>query len=125
MHLFKGSPRGNLLNNSIAISDNPASGFRLHIFCRSDSMSGNIGQFIGVDETAVTINNVFAVAHQQPGEVKIENIVGSHNAINASQQGVYSCVMPLQSGEIKAVYVGIYPSGFNSKYHTCTCSYTV
>ena len=99
----------------MAISDNPGSGYRLRIFCRSDSMSANVGQFIGLNGINVTSNGYFAIAHPQPGEITIENTVGSQNSLTASQQGVYTCHIPLQNGDTRDINVGIYPSGFNSE----------
>ena len=118
IQLFRGSPRGSLPNNGLAISENPGSGFRLRIYCRSDSMSENVGQFIGLNEIALTSNSVFAIARPQHGEITIENLVGSQSALTASQQGVYTCRIPLQSGEMTEINVGVYPNGFNSEYTT-------
>ena len=115
MQLFRGSPRGNLPNNGLAIFDDPASGFRLRLFCRSDSMTPNVGQFIGLDGTAITSSSFFAIFRPQPGELTVESIVGSQSALTASQQGVYTCRIPLQSGQMKELNVGIYPSGFESE----------
>ena len=114
MQLFRGSPRGNLPNNGLAITDNPTNGFRLRIFCRSDSMSENVGWFIGPNVN-ITSNNFFAIARPQPGEVTLENIVERNSPITAFQQGVYTCYIPLESGVIRKLSVGIYPSGFNSE----------
>ena len=116
VHVFKGSPRGNLPNNSLVVYDNIESGFRSRVYCRSDSMSANVGEFIGLDgTTALTSNTFFAIAHPQPGEITIENIVGSQSALTASQQGVYSCRIPLQSGVMRVINIGMYPSGFSSE----------
>ena len=117
IHVFRGSPRGYLpLNNGLVVSDNPAGiDYRLRIFCRSDSASGNVGQFIGLDGTPLTSNSFFDIARRQPGEITMENSVDSQNALTASQQGVYTCRIALQSGEIRAINIGVYPSGFNSE----------
>ena len=98
-------------------SDNPAgNNFRFRIFCRSDSMSGNVGQFIGLDGTPLSSNNnVFAIARRQPGEITMENTVGSQTPLTVNQQGVYTCRIPLQSGEMREINVGVYPRGFNSE----------
>ena len=80
-------------------------------------MSRDVGQFIGLDGNALTSNSNFAIARPQPGEIKIENTVGSQSAITASQQGVYTCRIPLQSGEMRDINVGVYPNGFNSEYY--------
>ena len=115
MQLFRGSPRGNLPNNGLAISDDPNSSFRLRIFCRSDSILPNVGQLIGLDDTALTSNSFFDIATPQPGELRVENIVDSQSPLTASQQGVYTCRIPLQNGQVKDLNVGIYPNGFNSE----------
>ena len=115
VHVFRGSPRGNFPNNGLVVSDNVGSGFRSRIYCRSDSMSANVGQFIGLDGTALNSNSFFAIARPQPGEITIENTVGSQSALTASQQGVYTCRIPLQSGVMREFNIGMYPSGFNSE----------
>ena len=79
-------------------------------------MSENVGQFIGLDgTTALTSNSFFDIARQIPGELTVQNIVGSQSALIASQQGVYTCRIPLQSGLMREINVGLYPNGFNSK----------
>ena len=116
MHLFRGSPRGNLENNGLAIFDIVGGGFRFRLFCRSDSKSEIVGQFIGPNGNTLTSNNsVFAIANPQHGELRIQNTVGSQSALTAGDQGVYTCRIPLQSGVIRELNVGIYPSGFNSE----------
>ena len=116
MHVFSGSPSGNLPDNGLVVSDNPGSGRRLRFFCRSDSMSENVGQLIGLDGmTAITSSSFFQIAREQPGELMLRNAVGSQNALTFSQQGVYTCRIPLQSGQMREINVGIYPNGFSSK----------
>ena len=82
-------------------------------------MSRNAGQFIGLNGSALTSNSFFAIARPQAGEITIVNTVGSQSALTASQQGVYTCRIPLQGGEIREINVGIYPNGFNSEYTSC------
>ena len=78
-------------------------------------MTPNVGQVIGLAGIPVTSSSFFAISRPQPGEIRCENTVGSQNALTASQQGVYTCRIPLQSGEIKEHNVGVYPNGFNSE----------
>ena len=115
MHVFQGSLTGNLPSNGLVVSNNPGSGFRLRIFCRSDSMSENVGQLIGLDSANTSSNNFFTIARLQPGELSIVNAAGSQSSLTASQQGVYTCRIPLQNGKIKEINFGLYPIGFNSK----------
>ena len=123
IHVFRGASTGDLQslpNNGIVISLNTAEGgFYFRFFCRSDSMMNNVGMLIGPNETAVTTGDVFTIAHPQPGELTVENKV-PQNVLPASDQGVYTCRIPLQSGkkrniEMSDINIGIYPSGFNSE----------
>ena len=82
-------------------------------------MMSNVGMLIGLDGTTLTTGDVFAITHPQPGELTVENTL-SQNVLTASDQGVYTCRIPLQSGkkrniEMRDINVGIYPSRFNSK----------
>ena len=127
IHVFRGASTGDLQvpgslpNNGIVISLNTTeNGFYFRFFCRSDSMMSNVGMLIGPDGTTVTTGDVFTIAHQQHGELTVENKL-SQKVLTASDQGVYICRIPLQSGvlrqiEMRDINVGIYPSGFNSKY---------
>ena len=82
VHVFSGTPSVSLPDNGLVVSDNPDSGRRLRFFCRSDSMSENVGQLIGLDgTTAITSSSFFAIARQQPGELSVENTVGSQSAL--------------------------------------------
>ena len=78
-------------------------------------MSRNVGHFIGLDETPLMSDTFFDISHRQPGEVTMVNIVGSQNALTVTQQGVYTCCIRLQSGEMRNTNIGVYPSGFNSE----------
>ena len=49
------------------------------------------------------------------GEFRIENIVGPQTALPASEQGVYTCRIPLQSEVLREVNIGVYPNGFNGE----------
>ena len=79
-------------------------------------MSRDVGQFIGLNGNALISNSFFAIARSQPGEITMVNTVGSQNTLPASEQGVYTCRIPLQSGEMRDINIGVYPNGFNSEY---------
>ena len=117
IHVFRGASTGDLQvpgslpNNGIVISLDTA---RFGFFCRSDSMMNNVGMLIGPDGTTVTTGDAFTIEHIRPGELKVQNTL-SQNILTAGDQGVYTCRIPLQSGEMRDINVGIYPSGFNSK----------
>ena len=124
IHVFRGASTGDLQvpgslpNNGIVISLNTTEGgLYFRFFCRSDSMMSNVGMLIGLDGTVITTGDVFTIAHQRPGELRVDNTL-SQNVLRARDQGVYTCRIPLQSGEMRHINVGLYPSGFNSKWST-------
>ena len=49
------------------------------------------------------------------GEFQVENTVGPQTALPASEQGVYTCWIPLQSGVLREVNIGVYPIGFSGE----------
>ena len=91
------------------------SDIRFRFDCRSDSIVENTGTLVGpLDGSIVITGSVFSVTHLQPGALRVEN-KPPQNVLTASDQGVYTCRIPLLSGEMREINVGIYPSGFTSK----------
>ena len=78
-------------------------------------MMDNVGMLIGLDGTTIATNPIFVITRPRPGELRVENSPSQDN-LTAHDQGVYTCLIPLQSGEMTNINIGIYPSGFNSKY---------
>ena len=128
IHVFRGASTGglevpgSLPNNGIVISldiarakDKANGKYYFRFFCRSGSMMNNVGVLIGPDGTTVTSGDVFTITHIRHGELRVENTL-SQNVLTACDQGVYTCRIPLQSGAMRDINVGIYSSGFNSKY---------
>ena len=114
IHVFDGISVGSLPNNGIVIATASTTGFRFLFFCRSDSMTRNVGILIGPNGTTVTTDDIFSIVNPLPGELRVIYIP-PQNALTASDQGVYTCRIPLQSGAIRDINVGIYPGGFSSK----------
>ena len=124
IHVFNGISKGalqvpgSLPNNSLVISNNRDSRFRLRFVCRSDSTMQNVGRLIGPNGTTVTNGDIFYIVHALPGGLQVTSNVENtpeQDALTDRDQGVYTCHIPLQTGEIKYISVGIYPSGFNSE----------
>ena len=116
IHVIKGGLPGSLPNNGIAIAL-LGDVFRLRLYCRSDSTLPNVGQLIGPNGTTVTTGDVFDINRHNPGELTVEN-QPPRNALTTNDQGVYTCRIPLQSGEKRNINIGIYTSGFSSElYH--------
>ena len=105
---------GSQPNNGLAIFDNPESRRRIRFFCRSDSLTVNVGELIGLDGNTFSGNDyLFLEPPINGGELRVENIVGSQQPLPASEQGIYTCRIPLQSGEMVMINIGVYPIGFN------------
>ena len=104
-------------NNGLVISNDPGSGFRFRFFCRSNSSTRGVGELIGLDESPITDGSIFGLpTPSNGGELRVENIVGTHSLLTASEQGVYTCRIPLEGGKMREINIGVYPSGFSSEF---------
>ena len=80
-------------------------------------MIENVGILIGLDgKTVVTTNNIFHIENRLAGELYVSSRVPYQDPISLNKQGVYTCRIPLQSGEIRDINIGIYAIGFISKH---------
>ena len=116
IHVFNGVPKGSFPNNSLVSINATDTQFRFRLFCRSDSMMAGVGELIGLDGNPIDShsNSFFDTSHPIPGELRVVN-KSSLTDLPTSEQGVYTCRIPLQSGEIREISIGIYPSGFTSE----------
>ena len=78
-------------------------------------MMEGVGELIGLDGSHVSNSGFFEISHPQPGELSVVNFVTNSTDLTAKEQGVYTCRIPLQSGEMMEISIGIYLSGFTSK----------
>ena len=122
IHVFNGEPPiGSQPNNGLGRPFVTTSTIpdlrRLRFFCRTDSTMRNLGELIGPEGTAITTNAVFEIITNRAngGELQVTNFVESNN-VTASEQGVYTCRIPQQSGEIREISIGIYPTAFNCEF---------
>ena len=90
----------------------------MRFVCRSDSTLPNVGELIGLNGTAITSHDFFAISNSNRGEVNVENVVGSQlNLImTVSEQGVYTCRIPPESGEMREINIGVYPNTFIGEF---------
>ena len=116
IHVFNGVPKGSFPNNSLVSVNATDTQFHFRLFCRSDSMREDVGMFIGLNGNTIDSHNnsFFDISHPNPGELRVVN-KSNLTDLPAGEQGVYTCRIPLQSGEMKEIYIGIYPSGFISE----------
>ena len=76
----------------------------------------NVGEFIGLNGIAITSSSFFDIDNSFRGEVDVNNRVGSHDPLTADGQGVYTCRIPLESGEMREINIGIYPTTFDCEF---------
>ena len=120
IHVFEGVPIGSHPNNGLVrpiftISINPQA-HRMRFTCHSDSTVENVGELIGLGGTAITSNSFFEITtDERAGELEVINFAGS-NTLTSSEQGVYTCRIPLQSGVMREINIGIYPNAFNGGF---------
>ena len=102
---------GLLTNNSVIRAD---SGFlRGSFFCLSGRREAGIGQWIAPNGDDYTLpgTHAFEVSvggQNNPGVVEI-SVSGSDNRFPAGQwDGIYSCVIPDETGAEQRIYLGIY-----------------
>ena len=116
-HVFNGANMGSQPNNGLAILTDSESFFRIRFFCRSDSLTLNVGELIGLNGNTFSGNDYLAFdTPTHGGELRIVNAVGSEEPLPASEQGIYTCRIPLQSEEMVMINIGVYPIGFNCEY---------
>ena len=103
-------------NNGLVISTNPDSGRRFRFFCRSNSLTVGVGELIGLEGSPVVASSFFGLpTTTNGGELRVENVVDSEDALTANEQGVYTCRIPLEGGGEREINIGVYPSGFSSE----------
>ena len=99
------TPVGPLQNNS-AISADDDGGIN-ELICCSGSEAGNVGVWIAPDGADITNTmhpfNVTVGGSGNPGFLSIRSPHLSHD-----DQGVYTCQIPDEDGQMQTIHVGIY-----------------
>ena len=121
-----GSPAGFLPNNGLValVGGFQPDEFSLRFFCISGSLMEEVGELIGLNRIPISSNSFFFTSNMVlPGELGVfSGGTLTTQVLGASQQGVYTCRIPDESGIMVSVNVGLYPAGFNSEYsmyHAC------
>ena len=106
---------GPVQNNSIIHAS--TTGRLNQLQCISGSTAANVGRWIapnGEDIAGLTDTfNVVTGDNTDPGLTFIELQPGQ--SLESEDQGIYTCIIPDESGDTQYLYVGIYQQGFNSK----------
>ena len=85
------------------------------LYCHSASRESGIGQWISPSENNITstLTDSFEVARfseTQPSYTTLQLTQGS--SLSTAHQGIYSCVIPDETGAEQILHIGIYPSGY-------------
>ena len=88
--------------------------------CISGSMEPNVGQWIAPDGQELThsTNSPFVVTlggSTNPGY--LSTVVANGQSLSNTDQGVYSCILPDESGNQQILHLGIYLSGFSGTFY--------
>ena len=100
-------------SNNVALSNNSlilieSSGSFVQFLCISGSSKPNVGHFIGLNDSDITwsIMDNFIVARSGPGTLRVRT-----RSLRNREQGVYTCRILDETGEMVDVNVGLYISG--------------
>ena len=109
MYLFDDNNPGMIPNNSVILTDN--FGRMPQLQCISGSKLPNVGQWFtpsGQDITLTTDDpfDVTAGGQRDPGHLNVS--LHSGRILTIRDQGVYTCLIPDESGEDSSLLVGIY-----------------
>ena len=118
LYSFDPDNSGPLPNNSVVVTDNFGQMPRLQ--CISGSNSPSVGQWIapsGQDITYSTSDSfdVELGGMNDPGYMDIT--LQSGQFITFSDQGIYTCLIPDETGVTRSLQVGIYLPALTSKMH--------
>ena len=72
-------------------------------------MEENVGELIGLNGSARNSTDSLKIFNTlRPGELRVVSPMRRHAPIPSSEQGVYTCRIPLKDGKMKEINIGIY-----------------
>ena len=74
------------------------------------------GALLGLGGFNITDSSVFDINNMNRGEVDVNNRADSQDPLTDEEQGVYTCRILLESGEMREINIGIYPTTFNCEF---------
>ena len=110
IHVFIGKPSGSFPNNGLVSHNTRHRTYRLRFYCRSDSTEENVGELIGLNGSAMHNTVFFEILNPQPGELEVRSNVSGHTLMPPSEEGIYTCRIPLSNGKVEEINIGIYRS---------------
>ncbi len=94
------------------------------LLCISGSTRPGVGLWVSpsgqnLTESSTDTFTVTVGGEGDPGAVSLSLNVGE--GLQSEDEGVYTCVIPDETDEIKVLHTGVYRSDFNSEFHpSCT-----
>ena len=110
IHVFIGIPSGSFPNNGLVSHNTRHRTYRLRFVCHSDSMDENVGELIGLNGSVMHNTSFLEILHSLPGGPEVRNNVSGHTLMPPSEEGIYTCRIPLNNGEVEEINIGIYRS---------------
>ena len=112
---FYETDTGQLSNNGLIVANNL--GQFSPIQCISSSKTPNEGSWISPSGFPIYNDDIFDIIvgdENDPGFVQLA--LKSGRSISFSQQGIYTCTIPDDSGEVVSIHFGLYLPSFASKH---------
>ena len=73
-------------------------------------MDENVGELIGLNGSVMHNTSFLEILHSLPGELDVRSNVSGHTLMPPSEEGIYTCRIPLNNGEVEEINIGIYRS---------------
>ena len=107
---------GLLQNNSLILAT--STGRLEQLQCVSGSTTPNVGSWVAPDGVDITFNNddAFDIVignASDPGYLSIQLLTGY--SLSEADWGIYTCIIPDETGELQYLHLGIYPQHFASE----------
>ena len=104
---------GPIANNGVIVS----SSYALRLECISNSSMAGVGSIITSNGTIISPGTFtspwfFTDPFSRPGALRLRLI---SDKLRSSHQGIYTCTIPDDNGNIISLNVGLYPHGFNGE----------
>ena len=107
---------GLLQNNSLILAT--STGRFEQLQCVTGSTTPNVGSWIAPNGVDITLNNsdafdIIVGNASDPGYLSIQLFTGY--SLSETDWGIYTCIIPDETGVLQYLYLGIYPQRFASK----------
>ena len=107
-----------IANNGLIIANSNSD---IRLVCVSNSSQSDVGEITGLDGNTLTTGSGWHVNNggNVPGFIRATN-----TAFTATDQGIYTCIISDNNGNVMVFNVGLYPTTFNGEciYRVTFCT---